>query len=145
MSSSCSGRSGGGGEGWSWVADPAACDVDLLNRVVLNVLDNAASYTDQGGQVRITISQDQSHFTITVRNSGSAISDRQAEQVFQRFWRGDAARNETAMHSGLGLSIVKRIVEILNGDAKVSSELDGEFEIELSFPSNDDCHQHNRF
>ena len=110
-------------------------DSSLLRLVVGNIVENAVIYADEGGTVEIETAGDRDTVRIRVANSGSTISRDQTEMVFERFFRGDAARSATGVHSGLGLSLVKRVVLVLGGSVKAQSVAGGKFEITVSLPS----------
>ena len=90
-------------------------DREKLGLIVRNLLDNAVSYTPEGGTVTIAEGAAGGWWTLCVRNSGCALSEEQVERVFDRFWRADAARTETEVHAGLGLSLSRRLAELLGG------------------------------
>jgi signal transduction histidine kinase len=112
------------------VTDPA-----LVGAVVRNVLENAVTYTNEGGAVRIDATQAANGAKLKVSNSGSALTEDQVVHVFDRFWRGDASRGMNGSHCGLGLALVKRMVDVLGGEVKATSSAGGTFEISLSIPS----------
>ena len=103
-----------------------ACTADRDNLVVtLTVLlTNAVEYTNDGGWIEIAAKQAADSVELTIANSGCALSEDEARHVFDRFWRGDAARTDTGIHCGLGLAIAKRIMTSLGGTiaASVSGE-----------------------
>lgn len=88
----------------------AATDRDKLQLVLHNLLDNAVSYVDDGGTIRVELAPG----TITVSNTGCALAPEDAQRVFERFWRGDVARS-AGMHAGLGLALCKKLVRLLGG------------------------------
>ena len=102
---------------------------------VRNMLENAAQHANDGGTVAIETKTDDSMASLLVRNTGSRVSQDDAERVCERFWRGDASRNLTGVHSGLGLALVRRVAVLLGGDVSVRSSVGGDFEIEVSFES----------
>ncbi len=73
--------------------------------------------------------------TVRVSNTGSTLSPEEVERVFERFWRGDAARSDAAVRSGLGLPLVRRIMDVLGGTVRVESQPDGRFQVTLSVPA----------
>jgi two-component system sensor histidine kinase QseC len=111
---------------------PITTDPALLGLVVGNLLDNAVAYADEGGWVRIETVWQDGAAVLRVSNSGSMIGEDQTEQVFERFWRGDAARSATGTHAGLGLALVKKLAELLGGSVKVQSRKGGRFEVTFS-------------
>ena len=88
----------------------ASTDRDMLQLVLHNLLDNAVSYVEDGGTIRVELAPG----TITISNTGCALAPADAERVFERFWRGDAARS-AGMHAGLGLALCKKLVSLLGG------------------------------
>ena len=104
-----------------------------LSMVFSNLLDNAAEYTNRGGKIQVTARQGQGGDEIVFENTGSQITSRQAEEVFECFWRGDSSRRYTGVHCGLGLALVKRIVEALGGSIRSETQ-NGLFGIHLMLP-----------
>jgi signal transduction histidine kinase len=96
--------------------EPAPCkaDPDRLCQVLVVLLDNAIRYTPAGGEVRITSEKSGSHAWVRVTDEGPGIPDQHKEQVFERFFRMDAAR-ATDGGCGLGLSIARQLVERMHG------------------------------
>ena len=124
----------------TWHLPDAGCpldtDVEKLQIVLHNLLDNALSYTDAGGEVECHVSRDVSGtVNLELRNTGCKIGPKDAPNVFDRFWRGDGARAGSGPHSGLGLSLCRRLVTLLGGELTASAVLGGHFTIRLSLPS----------
>jgi two-component system sensor histidine kinase QseC len=119
-----------------WLA-PQPCDLrtdpEKLKLVVRNVLDNAVCHADAGGRVRFEVFPAVRQVCLRATNTGSKVAAEDAHRVFDRFWRADAARTDTGMHCGLGLSLCKRIVELLGGTIEARSQQGGEFTIEVRF------------
>jgi len=111
----------------------AATDPEKLRIVLSNLLDNAVSYVDDGGRLRIGIHQNVVAATIEIANSGSQIAAEDASQLFDRFQRGDTARTD-AGHCGLGLSISRRLITLLGGEIHIESAKGGEFLVCLKLP-----------
>ncbi|TET33942.1 MAG: HAMP domain-containing protein [Planctomycetota bacterium] len=107
-------------------------DASLLRIVVRNILENAVSYADEGGDIRIEVASGNGKADISVSNSSSKIDREQAEHVFKRFWRSDVARTDAGLHCGLGLPLVKKVAEVLGGTATVSTSDNGDFKISIS-------------
>lgn len=102
-------------------------DADALATLVLNLVDNAVRYTPDGGRVDVVVASEGDAPTLAVRDSGPGISLQDRERVFDRFYRGAAARAGGAAHgSGLGLAIVKRIAERHGATVELGPGLDGE-------------------
>jgi signal transduction histidine kinase len=113
-------------------------DVDKLRIIVNNLLDNAVQHCDAGGWIRVQGRRagpaDQT-VELTFSNSGSAVSAADAERAFDRFWRGDASRQGTGLHCGLGLSLCREIAGVLGGQIQVTSARGGVFEVRLQLPA----------
>lgn len=110
-------------------------DKGLLEMVIRNLLDNAVIYTDEGGRIDIQSQSHPSGVDVAVRNSGSQVSPQDAERIFDRFWRGDAARTTDGQHCGLGLALCRRIAALLGGRIRAETTTGGRFEVILSLPS----------
>ena len=99
----------------------APTDRDKLRLVVHNLVDNAISYADTGGTIRVALAG----HTLRITNTGCTLPSADAPRVFERFWRGDAARSSGA-HAGLGLALCKKLVALLGGT--ITAEVaDGRF------------------
>lgn len=97
---------------------------DLLKQLVLNLIDNAINYSNDGGTIRITLTEDEHEVKLTVKDDGIGIPQEDIPRIFERFYRVDKARSKKAGGTGLGLAIVKHIVLKLKASIKVRSELD---------------------
>ncbi|WP_428308792.1 ATP-binding protein [Lacipirellula sp.] len=96
--------------------DPIAAFEEGQMRIVLsNLFANAVEYCPVGGAIEISLSAASDQFELSVANSAGEATAETARHVFERFWRGDAARTDTGIHVGLGLSLAKRIVEAQGG------------------------------
>ena len=104
-------------------ADPA-----LLIRVIANLLSNALNYTPAGGSIACTTAlqsrSDKLWVTLTVKDTGPGISSQEMSRLFERFYRGQAARNYKIPGTGLGLAISKEIMHKLGGFITVESQPD---------------------
>lgn len=96
-------------------------DGDKLQQAIRNLLENALHYTPEGGRVRITAVQDDSHAKVSIIDTGSGIQPEEIERLFDRFYRGDRSRNRNSGGSGLGLAIVMQIAELHGGSVNVVS------------------------
>lgn len=98
---------------------PAMTDPILVRQAVANVLKNALDYTPAGGQVLVTTDlrhqAQRAWVTITIADTGPGISDEDYPHIFERFYRGAAARNYTVPGTGLGLVISRDILNKLGG------------------------------
>lgn len=108
-------------------------DGDDLDCVLKNLLDNAIKYTPDDGTVSISAVPTNGGIRITVTDSGIGIEKEDLPKVFERFWRADQARSYHSGGNGLGLPIVKAIIEKYDGTIAVASEpgKQTEFKIDL--------------
>ncbi len=98
-------------------------DETQLRRLFMNLIDNALSYTPEGGQVEVRSHLLDSQIQVAVEDTGIGIALEQINQVFDRFWRAESSRNYQSGGSGLGLAIAQAIVQQHQGSISVSSEL----------------------
>jgi signal transduction histidine kinase len=98
-------------------------DPDALITVLLNLLDNAFKYTDQDKHIVLRVFADNGHVCFGVEDNGIGLSRRAAQKVFERFYRVEDELSRSAEGSGLGLSIVRFIVNAHGGTVTVRSEL----------------------
>jgi two-component system sensor histidine kinase QseC len=108
-------------------------DPDKMRIVLQNLLDNAVSYTNEGGQIRVIAKRCESGSSIEIANTGSKIAAGDVPRTLERFWRGEASRTETETHSGLGLSLASRLTSLLGNELSISSASGGEFVARLHF------------
>lgn len=94
-----------------------------LERVLVNLVDNASKYTQEQGTIEIKSYDSGSHVVIEVIDNGVGISAENQKHIFERFYRADEARNQNTSGTGLGLAIVKQIVDLHGGAITVNSEL----------------------
>ncbi|WP_264307683.1 sensor histidine kinase [Nodosilinea nodulosa] len=96
---------------------------DHLSRAVANLVQNALQYTPAGGQVWVVAQAQAQQIQITVKDTGIGIAPEHWPQVFERFWRGDAARTHDRGGSGLGLAIAQAIIQDHGGTISLTSQL----------------------
>ncbi len=106
----------------------------LCRRAINNLVVNAVRYGAGNTVVRLSGTQDERGATVVVENDGAPIPDEQLDRLFDRFYRGDAARSEFTESSGLGLAIVKAIMHLHGGTARVVCPVPGVVRFELRFP-----------
>jgi signal transduction histidine kinase len=110
-----------------------AADQDSLAVIFANLFENAAEYTNDGGRIEVRAGQTGPVAEISIANTGCSLTVEEARHVFERFWRGDAARSDTGIHSGLGLALVQRAMAGLGGTVS-ATVVDGAFTVRLSLP-----------
>lgn len=95
-------------------------DRDRLVQAVGNLLSNAARYSGTGGTVTVAVRRDGARALIEVADTGIGIAEEDLERVFSRFWRADAARDRASGGLGIGLSVVREIVERHGGSVEAA-------------------------
>jgi len=95
-------------------------DQTLITRMLINLVDNATRYTSSGGTVKISLLKENDSAVIKVSDTGKGIEKKDIDHIFDRFYQANEARN--GQGSGLGLSIVKWIVQVHKGEVSVESE-----------------------
>ncbi len=96
-------------------------DQTLITRLIINLIDNAINYSNKNSRVAVSLVKENSFAVIKVEDRGTGIAEEDLPYIFDRFYQADKARG--GQGSGLGLSIVKWIVEIHKGEIKVESKL----------------------
>ncbi|WP_374457521.1 ATP-binding protein [Nocardioides sp.] len=102
----------------------AVADGMRLRQVVDNLLANAITYTPRGGRISVTLGATKRHVEITVADDGEGMDEEDLRDIFVRFHRGENARRRQVPGTGLGLTIVRHIVEAHGGEITVDSTLD---------------------
>jgi two-component system heavy metal sensor histidine kinase CusS len=108
-------------------------DPVLFSRAVSNLVDNALRFTAEGGTVQISIRVKATHSEVTVSDNGCGIAPEHLPHVFDRFYRVDSSRSSDG--AGLGLALVKSIVDLHGGSAKIESEVYRRTTVVLIFPN----------
>lgn len=107
-------------------------DRGLLQRALVNVIDNAVKFSPENGRIRINLDMHKDNVEIMINNGGKIIPDEMVSHVFERFKRADQSR--TTEGFGLGLSIVKKIIELHNGDVSIQSIEDSGTTLKIFLP-----------
>ena len=108
-------------------------DRDKLFQVLQNIVQNALRYAYSGGRVTLASEQDGDTVLVTVTNEGDAIADEDLPHIFERFYRADKSRSRRSGGAGIGLAIVKELVEAHGGRTGAAS-VDGRTSIWFSLP-----------
>ncbi len=109
-------------------------DRTAVEQVLVNLIDNAAKYTDPGGRVEVRTEATPLGVRLTVEDSGIGISDAHRSRIFERFYRVDEARGRDVGGTGLGLAIVRHLVQSVRGEISVESEPGEGSRFIVSFP-----------
>jgi signal transduction histidine kinase len=108
----------------TWSCEPDVTvigDAGWIERIVLNIVDNAIKFTPSSGHVAIRLSRSAKNAVLEVRDDGIGIPPQALSHVFERFYRADASRSNAAVGAGLGLSLVKWAVDQHNGSVEIDS------------------------
>ena len=96
-------------------------DAAAIEQVLLNLVDNALKYTDEGGSVRVVVEPAPRALRVRVTDTGIGIAEPELPRIFERFYRVDRARSRALGGTGLGLAIVKHLVQSMGGEISVES------------------------
>jgi PAS domain S-box-containing protein len=110
-----------------------ACDADSIERIILNLISNAVKFTGINGIITVTITEEKDNLVINVRDNGIGIPAEKQKVIFDRFAQADKSLVQAKEGSGIGLSLVKSLVEMHKGSISVNSEhgRGSEFIVEL--------------
>lgn len=111
-----------------------ACDPDKIERVILNLLSNAIKYTDDNGDIYVSLNKVNEDVVVSVKDSGVGIPNDKLELIFDRFGQANDILSRRCEGSGIGLSIVKSIVEMHGGKIDVFSEIGKGSEFVFNIP-----------
>jgi PAS domain S-box-containing protein len=100
---------------------PFLGDADRLQQIIWNILTNAIKFTPKGGDVQVRLERNESHIVITVNDSGQGIAPELLPHVFERFRQADSSSTRSSGGLGLGLSIVRQLVELHRGTVTADS------------------------
>lgn len=103
-------------------SDRLTGDADRLQQVVLNLLSNAVKFTPKGGRVTVSVRREKDGFVLQVADTGRGIPPSFLPHVFERFRQGDSSTTRVHGGLGIGLSLVRHIVELHGGTAEAASE-----------------------
>jgi signal transduction histidine kinase len=99
-----------------------ACDLDKIERIMLNLLSNAIKFTELGGNILVNIIDGEEYITITVEDTGIGIPSDKINLIFDRFTQVDKSFTRKYEGSGIGLSLVKSLIEMQGGTIFVESK-----------------------
>ena len=96
-------------------------DKEMLQQLTVILLSNALKYSDEGGTIRLSLSQKGHGCRLSVYNTGPGIAPENLEKIFDRFYREDLSHNSAVAGNGLGLAIARNIVEAHKGKIHAES------------------------
>ena len=98
-------------------------DEDLLSQVFINLLNNAIKFTPENGNIDINLSSNENGIECKISDTGIGISPEDQPRIFERFYKADKSRDRSLGGNGLGLSIVKKIIDLHGGKISLTSEI----------------------
>jgi two-component system phosphate regulon sensor histidine kinase PhoR len=110
-------------------------DEDLLSQVWINLIHNSIKFTPEAGSIRVELHSHDSQVVFKIADTGIGISDEDRTRIFERFYKADKSRTRTKEGSGLGLSIVRKIVDLHKGSVDVESKVDTGTTFTISLPA----------
>ncbi|MCA1060401.1 HAMP domain-containing histidine kinase [Rossellomorea aquimaris] len=99
-----------------------SADKDQLEQVWHNLLTNSIKFTDHGGEITVSLKEEGERIVVVFSDTGVGISEEDVPHIFDRFFMVDRARESSKQGSGLGLSIVKKIIDVHHGSVDVTSK-----------------------
>lgn len=110
-------------------------DTDKLDKILYNLLSNAAKYNKEGGYIQVTLSyaENKDFICLRVKDNGCGISKEKQETLFKRFYEGDYRKFNT-IGTGIGLSLTKDLVELHGGEIRVDSDVNQGAEFVVTLP-----------
>ena len=99
-----------------------ACDTEKIERIVLNLISNAIKFSDEGDEIVVTVKNTNEFVEISVKDNGIGIEEKNLNMIFDRFKQIDKSLSRNTEGTGVGLSLVKSIVELHGGSISVESE-----------------------
>ena len=111
------------------------CDSSMIERAILNLLSNAIKFTKENGNIFVNLYKDKNWVHIIVKDDGIGIPISIQDIIFERFVQGDKSLTRLNEGSGIGLSIVKSIVELNNGEIYLYSDEENGTEFEILLPN----------
>lgn len=105
---------------------------ELMAHVWTNILSNAVKFSPENEKIYIDVTKNADCISVSIKNYGCTLRPSECARIFEKFYRGEASSNTVG--NGIGLSVVKKIVSLHNGECTASVTDDGEFTITVSLP-----------
>ena len=100
-----------------------SCDGTEIERCIINLLGNAVKFTQEGGEIRVYIKEVEDNIEITIEDTGIGISKEDQEFIFKRFEQVEGTEVTKVSSSGIGLTLVKYVIELHGGYIRLESEV----------------------
>lgn len=94
---------------------------DMMQEVWINLINNSIKYTNNNGKIYISLKEVDKQIIVSIEDNGIGMSEEQIEHIFERYYQVDKSKHGTGL--GIGLSIVNRVMELVDGKIEVESEL----------------------
>lgn len=111
-----------------------SADETLISQIFFNLVDNAVKFTPESGIISVQLYEDKKNAVIKIKNTGKGIPKDDLEFIFDRFYKADKSRGLDSKSFGIGLYIVKSIIELHHGTINVESVQDDSTEFIVTFP-----------
>jgi two-component system phosphate regulon sensor histidine kinase PhoR len=108
-----------------------------MTQVWTNLIANSVKFTPTGGGIAVSMQRQPKEVTVTFTDTGIGIPEQEIDRIFERFYKVDQARDRSAGGSGLGLAVVRKIIDIHNGDIHVRSESGKGTSITVTLPDDE--------
>jgi|GEM_PF-5499363 len=114
-------------------------DVEKYERVFLNIVSNAFKFTEPGGRVEVILDEDEENILVAIKDNGMGIPEDKQDKIFNRFYIVDGSLTRRSEGSGIGLSLVRKLLDLMKGKIEVQSKVGvgSEFKIYLPKESSD--------
>jgi signal transduction histidine kinase len=109
-------------------------DSAMLDQVVYNLVDNAVKFTDENGKILVNAASDKHYIYFSITNSGKGIPKNDIDKVFERFYKVDQSRSTDVKSTGLGLFLIKSIIDLHGGTVTAESEPDNFTRFTIKLP-----------
>lgn len=110
-------------------------DEDMMDQVFINLINNSIKFTPEGGSIKVDLRKKHNTIEFKVTDTGIGIAEEDQNHIFERFFKGDKSRRPAIKGNGLGLSIVKKILDLHHGTIKFQSKLGEGTTFTVSLPN----------
>lgn len=112
----------------------AECDPERMRQIFANLLSNVYKYTNEGGKVWISSAEEKCMIAVSIKDNGRGMSSEAVKRAFERLYREDTSRSRKTGGSGIGLAIVKRLIEAHGGEVWIESKIEAGTTVHIRLP-----------